>query len=169
MFEREIIPNLLAAIDAVNPRDISDNPEYDVEYEEQSFFNIKADSMERGRGFVLIHELERGEYIFRRGYHRRKRFFVRIYFGKWSPFNNQVSHGTTPYSERTEQVGSAGVPTRQEIRQSIEEEIVYPFIKEIENHPKQFAYIETWGFSIRYVCSHETECKVHNTPRIRYR
>ena len=101
------------------------NPCYQVEYEEASMMNVKADNYRRGDSFVYIEEFLQGRYA-QEQYRRRKITRVQVYFCKFSPIH-------------------ADAITRETLRNQIEQEIVLPFMEEF-NRSKLFPEVENFQF-----------------------
>lgn len=86
------------------------NPSYFIEYEELSMMNVKADEIKYSQPFAYIEEFRQGEYG-KEKYWNYKTARIEIWFCKFCQFENDAR-------------------VRESIRDTIEAEIVLPFIQE---------------------------------------
>lgn len=99
------------------------NPAYKIIYEENHMMNVKADELKLTDSFVHIEEFTRGR-IFTEGYRKKKSKQMQIYFSKLTEHENDADE-------------------REQLRELIENEIVYPFIDAYSNS-KFFDEVENW-------------------------
>ncbi|MDR1459460.1 MAG: hypothetical protein LBI60_04535 [Bacteroidales bacterium] len=99
------------------------NPSYHIEYEELSMMNVKADEIKYSEPFVYIEEFKQGEYG-KAGYYNQKTTRVELWFCKFCQMQNDARE-------------------REAIRNTIENEIVLPFIS---GYKKQASLVQpqTW-------------------------
>jgi hypothetical protein len=86
------------------------NPSYHIEYEELSMINVKADKIAYAQPFAYIEEFRQGEYG-EGGYWKHKTTRVEIWFCRFCQLENDAR-------------------VRESIRDTIEGEMVLPFIGE---------------------------------------
>ena len=87
-------------------------PTYIVEYEESKMMNVKADNYKAGDSFVYIEEFISGRYV-KEKFFKTKTMKMQIYFCKFTQFQVDAS-------------------VREGLRNTIEAELVEPFMKEFE-------------------------------------
>ena len=87
----------------------SANPNYIVEFEENSMMNVKVDEYPLGAKFAYIEEYVSGRY-FKEKYFNKKSIQIQIYFCQFTEMHNDAVQ-------------------REIIRQQIEGEIISPFIE----------------------------------------
>lgn len=108
--------------------------DYYFEYDEASAMNVKADAVENEAGLIFIEEVRGGRYRIpqnrTQGFFRQKETRLSIYFCRFSkelePF---AGLGNTPLSVQAQHTLTM---TRQAIRDRIEEEVVIPFMNEMD-------------------------------------
>jgi len=103
----------------------SANSEYIFEYEENSMMNIKVDNYKYENGFVYIEEFTRGQYVVEK-YRNFKTTRAQIWFCRFCQMQNDAIE-------------------REQIRNQIEAEIVYPFMRIFDKRSK-FTKVEKWNF-----------------------
>lgn len=88
-------------------------PTYIVEYEESKMMNVKADQYKAGDSFVYIEEFISGRYI-KEKFFKTKTMKMQIYFCKFTKMHVDAI-------------------TREQLRNTIEAELVEPFMQEFED------------------------------------
>lgn len=100
------------------------NESYVVHYEESSLMNVRADDLLRSQPFVHIEEFKSGKVSTSRYGLQTRTMKMEIYFGRFCEFENNAT-------------------TREEMREQIIEEVVYPFMTAY-NKSGYFQRLDEW-------------------------